>query len=189
MPKMMPKKMTVSEAISLCMEEYEMPEILSKEQMDREVALCYAEYEKAKMAAAKEVAQRVAQEMEIAWDEHDWDEYVSSAEDGCDTEMYVRQYFEELEEDSASGQKPTGPQKNMKAAKRRKQKARHKKRVRQNAINAAKNNAKRSEDDQMATASRGGYVIENPKSLTMKTERIWNKAEKMKLVDENTVVD
>lgn len=192
MPKKMPKKMTISEAISIYMEEYdlpEIPEVVDQDKMEQEVALCYAEYEKAKRIAATEVAQRVAQEMNIAWDEHDWREYLDKAETDYFTERYIREYFDEGCVSSDPVDESDGPQKNMKAAKRRKQKARSKKRVRQNAINAVKNNAKRGEDDMMFTASRGGYVVENPKSRTMKTERIWNKAEKMKLVDDNTVVD
>lgn len=175
MPKMMPKKMTVHEALSLIMEEYDLPLISDEEKVNSEIAQCYADY-------AKEIAQRVALEMDIAWDEHDWEEYERNAENEIDTTAYVRKYFEDLEATADSSQEQTGPQKNMKAAKRRKQKARSKKRVRQNAINAVKNNAKRGEDDQKATASRGGFIVGARKSRTMKTDRITTQAKKMKLV-------
>lgn len=185
MPKMKPKKMTISEAIALCMEEYDIPEmpvISDEEKMDQEVAQCYAEYEKANQAAAKEIAQRVALEMDIAWDEHNWREYIDNAEEGYFTEYYVRKYFEALEAAEESDQDQSVPQKDMKAAKRRKQKARYKKKVRRNAINADKNNLKRSEDDQKATANRGGFVVGERKSRTMKADRLKTQAEKMKLV-------
>ena len=175
MPKKMPKKLTVHEALSLVMEEYDLPLISDEEKMESEIAQCYAD-------RAKEIAQRVAEEMEVAWDEHEWNEMMQNADIGSDTESYVRKYFEELDAIEDSVQELTGPQKDMKAAKRRKQKARSKKRIRKNAIDAVKNNAKRGEDDQMATASRGGFVVGVRKSRTMKTDRIKTKAEKMKLV-------
>lgn len=189
MPKMMPKKITVAEAITLCMQEYDMPDVIENARMNKEMNRCYAEYDKMKAEMAKEVAQRVAEEMEIAWDDKEWNEFMQRMEDDYDTEECIRRYFEELDSEEDSTQEQTGPVKSMKAAKRRKQKARHKKRIRRNAINAVKNNAKRGEEDQMSTSSRGGFVISNPKSRTGKTERIWNQAEKMKLVDDNTVID
>lgn len=175
MPKMMPKKMTVNEALTMVMEEYGLPVISDEEKVNREIDQCYADY-------AKELAFCVAQEMEIAWNEHDWEEFMRNADDDLGTADYVRKYFEELDAANDPIQEQTGPQKDMKAAKRRKQKARHKKKVRRNAINAVKNNAKRGEDDQKATASRGGFVVGERKSRTMKTDRIKTQAEKMKLV-------
>lgn len=189
MPKKMPKKMTVVEAISFCMQEYEMPVDINQVRMDKQMEQCYDEYEKEQAATAKKIAQRVAEEMKIAWDERDWEEYIQSQENECDTAECIRRYFEELEMKEDSDSEQHGPQKDMKAAKRRKQEARHKGRVRRNALNAVKNNGKRGEDDQQATACRGGYIVENPKSLTMKTERIWNQAEKMKLVSEEDLED
>lgn len=175
------EKMTLNDAINLYMEEYQ--EELEAKRIDMETDKCYAEY-------AAQVAQRVAEEMDLAWDQHLWDEFYAVACEDYDTEECIRQFFEsEDSQDMVDEAVDSGPQKDMKAAKRRKQNARHKKRVRRNAINAAKNNAKRGEDDQMSESCRGGYVIKNPKSLTQKTDKIWKQAEKMKLVDDNTPID
>ncbi len=180
MAKRLEKKMTVTEAINLCMDEFQ-DEIEAK-RIDKETDKCYADY-------AAQIAQRVAEEMDIAWDQHQWDTFYADMCDEHDTKECIRQFFEAEETSKDTDTGATAPHKNMKAAERRKKDARHKKRVRRNAINAAKNNAKRGEDDQMHESCRGGIVIKDPKSLTQKTEKIWKQAEKMKLVDENTVVD
>ena len=169
------EKMTLNEAISMYMEEYQ--DELEAKRISKETDKCYADY-------AAQVAQRVAEEMALAWDQHQWDDFYANTCEEFDTEECIRQFFETEENHAAEEPVATGPIKSMKAATRRKQNARHKKRVRRNAINAAKNNLKRGEDDQMAESCRGGYVIKNPKSLTQKTDKVWKKAAKMKLVDE-----
>lgn len=180
MAKRLEKKMTVTEAINLYMDEFQ-DEIEAK-RIDKETDKCYADY-------AVQIAQRVAEEMDIAWDQHQWDKFYADMCEEYDTDECIRQFFEADDTNQESDIGDTAPQKNMKAADRRKKNARHKKRVRKNAINAAKNNSKRSEDDQMYESCRGGIVIKDPKSLTQKTEKIWKMAEKMKLVDENTPID
>lgn len=189
MPKKMPKKITVEEAINIYMEEMlDMPEAINLARMNDEMEQCYAEHDKYQAEMAKVVAQKVAMEMEIAWDEHDWDEYMMSVDDDYNTEECIRRYFDEISQNAELKSSDAVPHKNMKAAQRRKKTAHHKKHIRRNAINAVKNHGKRSEEDKKATSCRGGYVVNNPKSLTMKTERIWNQAEKMKLVDDKTVI-
>lgn len=189
MARMLPKKMTVEEAITMCMNE--MCDVPENTKTERELQLCYEEHEKNKAEMAKLIAQRVAEEMEIAWNEHDWDEYFKDLEEEADTAECIRQYFED-DSDSQEYIIPeelTNSNSKSKRAKRRKQKARHKQHVRRNAVNAAKNMPKRSQDDMMYTSCRGGFIINNPKSKSLRTAHLWKRAEKMKLVDNNTVID
>lgn len=195
MPKII-EKISVTEAMAMYQEEKEFmmsnlpddPDIIL-----RQIEECYAAYNAEKAREDERFAQRVLSEDE-AWEAYYWAVWENEAYQEADwmesedhkAEMEaLRAYFEEMDSDE-EGVKPL---KNMKAAERRKKDARHKKRVRNNAINAMRNNAKRGEDDQMASSSRGGIIVKDPKSLTARTEEVWKRAEKMKLVDDSTVAN
>lgn len=196
MPKMKMKKISVQEAMAMYQEEKEF--MMSNLPDDPEVILrqieeCYAAHNAEKAREDERFAQRVLSEDE-AWEAYYWavwEEDAYQEADWLDSEERkeemeaLRAYFEEMDSD----EEDVIPMKSMKAAERRKKDVRHKNRVRSNAINAMRNNAKRGEDDQMASSSRGGVIVKDPKSLTARTEEVWKRAEKMKLVDDSTVID
>lgn len=188
MPKMTVKRISAHEAMSMYLEEKEL--MMSNlpadaERIKREIDECYALYNDEKVIDA---AMSVLDE-DKAWAAYYWavkNELIDDESSSEETREAICAYFEELEaaEDSKDEAKPL---KNMKAADRRKKDAHHKNKVRRNAINAMRNNAKRGEDDQKGSSSRGGVIVKDPKSLTAKTDEVWKRAEKMKLVDDSMI--
>lgn len=193
MPKMIERRISAHEAMDLYLEEKELmmstlPE--DSERIKREIEECYALYNQDLMLMGMTECD-IELDEDAAWAAYYWalkNELIDDQSTEEETREAVRAYFEELDAEDDSDEN-MGQIKDMSAADRRKRDARHKKRMRRNAINAMRNNAKRGEDDQMASSSRGGVIVKDPKSLTAKTEEVWKRAEKMKLVDDNTVVD
>ena len=193
MPKMIERRISAHEAMDLYLEEKELmmstlPE--DSERIKREIEECYALYNQDLMLMGMTECD-IELDEDAAWAAYYWalkNELIDDQSTEEETREAIRAYFEELDAEDDSDEN-MGQIKDMSAADRRKRDARHKKRMRRNAINAMRNNAKRGEDDQMASSSRGGVIVKDPKSLTAKTEEVWKRAEKMKLVDDNTVVD
>ncbi len=193
MPKMIERRISAHEAMELYLEEKELmmsnlPE--DSDRIKREIEECYALYNQDLMLMGMTELD-IELDEDAAWAAYYWamkNQLIDEQSTEEETREAVRTYFEELDAEDDSDD-DLGQIKDMSAADRRKRDARHKKRMRRNAINAMRNNAKRGEDDQMSSASRGGVIVKDPKSLTAKTEEVWKRAEKMKLVDDNTVVD
>lgn len=193
MPKMIERRISAHEAMEMYLEEKELmmsslPE--DSDRIKREIEECYALYNQDLMLMGMTELD-IELDEDAAWAAYYWamkNQLIDEQSTEEETREAVRTYFEELDAEDDSDD-DLGQIKDMSAADRRKRDARHKKRMRRNAINAMRNNAKRGEDDQMSSASRGGVIVKDPKSLTAKTEEVWKRAEKMKLVDDNTVVD
>ena len=193
MPRMMKRKISAHEAMSMYLEEKELMMSnlpMDSERIKREIEECYALYNQDLMLTGLTECD-VELDEDVAWAAYFWavnNELIDEQSTEEETREAIRAYFEELDAED-DPEEENAPLKDMKAADRRKKDARHKKRVRRNAINAMRNNGKRGEDDQMGSSCRGGVIVKDPKSLTAKTDEVWKRAEKMKLVDDTTVVD
>ncbi len=174
MPRMIPDKKQINEAINDYLEDC----AIEKAEADRiraEIDSCYAAYNAAKDREAQEIQEQI----DTLWYYYELFQ-MRDDDNEASTVIGVQNLSDsELEEIMADAEMPTGPIKNMKSAKRRKQTAAAKKRLGRKAKDARNNMAKRMDEDMKGASIRGGRVVHFGKGGSIKAAELMERAKKM----------
>ena len=159
----------------------EMAPIREAKRIASEEEACYAQL-------AKEESERIKKETDFSWRVREQGKVMDEqCFEPAEVAREVELYEETLVTSDAVDPNTATQLAKRNRAYRRKQNARSNRKMRRNAKDAMNNMHKRAVDDMQKTTRRGGQTVQMPKSLSIKTARIWTDAATRKLVDTDPV--